>query len=46
MEEELLMCIKKCLMFYYIGEKELGIKDFNFYVFGVNVGGFIYFVDL
>ena len=33
MEEELLMRIKKRLMPYYTGEKEPGIKDFNFLCF-------------
>ena len=45
MEEELLMRIKKRLMPYYKGEKEPGIKDFNFYAFGSNAGGFIYSAD-
>jgi len=45
MEEELLMRIKKRLMPYYTGEKEPGIKDFNFYAFGSNAGGFIYSAD-
>ena len=45
MGEELLMRIKKRLMPYYTGEKEPGIKDFNFYAFGSNAGGFIYSAD-
>jgi len=45
MEEELLMRVKKRLMPYYNGEKEPGIKDFNFYAFGSNAGGFIYSAD-
>lgn len=45
MEEELLLRVKKRLMPYYTGEKEPSIKDFNFYAFGSNAGGFIYSAD-
>ncbi|MEI5639211.1 MULTISPECIES: efflux RND transporter permease subunit [unclassified Pseudoalteromonas] len=45
MEEELLQRAKKRLMPYYLGDKEPGIKDFNFYAFGANAGGFIYSAD-
>ena len=45
MEEELLQRAKERLMPYYLGEKEPGIKDFNFYAFGANAGGFIYSAD-
>ncbi|WP_419149070.1 efflux RND transporter permease subunit [Pseudoalteromonas 'SMAR'] len=45
MEEELLQRAKERLMPYYLGDKEPGIKDFNFYAFGANAGGFIYSAD-
>ncbi|MEI4550368.1 efflux RND transporter permease subunit [Pseudoalteromonas spongiae] len=45
MEEELAEKVKQRLMPYYLGEKSPAIKDFNFYVFGSNAGGFIYSAD-
>ncbi|MBD1582577.1 efflux RND transporter permease subunit [Pseudoalteromonas sp. S16_S37] len=45
MEEEIASRVKERLMPYYIGEKTPKIKDFNFYVFGANAGGFIYSDD-
>ncbi|NOU50563.1 efflux RND transporter permease subunit [Pseudoalteromonas sp. JBTF-M23] len=45
MEEEIAMRVKERLMPYYTGEKTPKIKDFNFYVFGANAGGFIYSDD-
>ncbi|MCG7548373.1 MULTISPECIES: efflux RND transporter permease subunit [Pseudoalteromonas] len=45
MEEELLKRVKARLMPHYTGEKQPGIKDFNFYLFGTNAGGFIYSAD-
>ncbi|BBN80890.1 acriflavine resistance protein B [Pseudoalteromonas sp. A25] len=45
MEEEIALRVKERLMPYYNGEKTPKIKDFNFYVFGANAGGFIYSDD-
>ncbi|WP_125716256.1 efflux RND transporter permease subunit [Pseudoalteromonas rubra] len=45
MEEELLKRVRARLMPYYHGDKQPGIKDFNFYIFGANAGGFIYSAD-
>ncbi|WP_440053688.1 efflux RND transporter permease subunit [Pseudoalteromonas sp. T1lg65] len=45
MEEELLLRVKKRLMPYYLKQKQPAIKDFNFYAFGSNAGGFIYAND-
>ncbi|MBU2882045.1 efflux RND transporter permease subunit [Psychrosphaera sp. B3R10] len=45
MEEEIASRVKKRLMPYYLGEKQPRIKDFNFYVFGANAGGFVYSDD-
>ncbi|WP_462157258.1 efflux RND transporter permease subunit [Pseudoalteromonas sp. GB56] len=45
MEEEVGERVKKRAMPYYLGDKGPKIKDFNFYVFGTNAGGFIYSDD-
>lgn len=45
MEDELLKRVRARLMPYYHGEKQPSIKDFNFYIFGANAGGFIYSAD-
>ena len=45
MEAEIASRVKKRVMPYYEGEKSPKIKDFNFYVFGSNAGGFIYSDD-
>ncbi len=45
MEQEVAERVKKRMMPYYLGEKGPKIKDFNFYVFGSNAGGFIYSDD-
>ncbi|WP_100642275.1 efflux RND transporter permease subunit [Alteromonas facilis] len=45
MEEEVASRVKERLMPYYKGEKLPKIKDFNFYAFGSNAGGFIYSDD-
>lgn len=45
MEEEVASRVKERLMPYYTGEKSPKIKDFNFYAFGSNAGGFIYSDD-
>ncbi|MFC3032258.1 efflux RND transporter permease subunit [Pseudoalteromonas fenneropenaei] len=45
MEDELANRVNERLLPYYRKEKEPYIKDFNFYVFGSNAGGFIYSAD-
>lgn len=45
MEEEIASRVRARLMPYYLGEKGPKIKDFNFYVFGSNAGGFVYSED-
>lgn len=45
MEEEVAARVKERMMPYYTGEKSPKIKDFNFYVFGSNAGGFVYSDD-
>ncbi|NVK25969.1 MAG: efflux RND transporter permease subunit [Gammaproteobacteria bacterium] len=45
MEEEIASRVKERLMPYYRGEQFPKIKDFNFYAFGNNAGGFIYSDD-
>ncbi|CAM4310159.1 efflux RND transporter permease subunit [Pseudoalteromonas byunsanensis] len=45
MEEEIARRVKERVMPYYEGEKMPKIKDFNFYVFGSDAGGFIYSQD-
>lgn len=45
MEDELANRVKERLMPYYLKQKQPYIKDFNFYVFGSNAGGFIYSAD-
>ena len=45
MEQELAEKVKARLMPYYTGQQQPAIKDFNFYVFGSNAGGFVYSAD-
>ncbi len=45
MEAELASRVKQRMAPYYNGEKDLKIKDYNFYVFGANAGGFVYSAD-
>lgn len=45
MEEELAKRVKQRIKPYHDGEKRPKIKDYNFYIFGANAGGFIYSDD-
>ncbi|ATC95946.1 efflux RND transporter permease subunit [Pseudoalteromonas tunicata] len=45
MEAEIASRVKQRLMPHYTGEKLPKIRNFNFYVFGSNAGGFIYADD-
>ncbi len=45
MEEEVASRVKERLKPYYTGEKTPKIKDYNFYAFGANAGGFVYSED-
>ena len=45
MEEEIGQRVKERLMPYYLDQKAPYIKDFNFYAFGSNAGGFVYSQD-
>lgn len=45
MEQELAKRIKERIKPYHLGEKYPKIKDYNFYLFGANAGGFIYSED-
>ena len=44
-EDEIATRVKERVMPYYHGEKFPKVKDFNFYAFGPNAGGFIYSDD-
>lgn len=45
MEEEIASRVRERMMPFYSGDRSPRIKDFNFYVFGSNAGGFVYSAD-
>lgn len=45
MEQEVASRVKSKMHAYYEGTKSPAIKDYNFYIFGSNAGGFVYAKD-